>query len=271
MKTVMSKIKKLEQKHDSIEATKAILLPFWPESKRGTPNSFLRSALFSAVQSKNREDMKEVTLASQAGFTIKYTGQQLNQEDLTLWNALIHLARNSALEDVCEFTAYEILYSMKLGTGATEYAILHTGITRLTACAVEIVRDGDKRGFFGPLIAYGETHVVGSTTKYKLKLNRTLIRLYRDDTCWLDFGQRLQLRRKPLAQFLHGYYSTHSRPHPVKADTLRKLSGSKEKSLPAFRQKLKRALDELITIGFLSCWSLDADDLIIVARKNYRD
>ena len=36
------------------EANQVIQLPLWPEPKRGTPNSFIRSALFAAIQSKDR-------------------------------------------------------------------------------------------------------------------------------------------------------------------------------------------------------------------------
>ena len=63
------------------EATQAIQLPLWPEPKRGTPNSFIRSALFAAIQSKDRIFLKEATLASQKGIAVKFTGEQLNQED----------------------------------------------------------------------------------------------------------------------------------------------------------------------------------------------
>ena len=80
-----SRFARLRQAAQEREATEVIQLPLWPEAKRGTPNSFIRSALFSAIQSKDRQFLKEVTLASQDGSTVKYTGQQLNQEDLTLW------------------------------------------------------------------------------------------------------------------------------------------------------------------------------------------
>ena len=35
-------------------SAKVIQLPLWPEDKRGTPNCFLRSALFSAVYGNER-------------------------------------------------------------------------------------------------------------------------------------------------------------------------------------------------------------------------
>ena len=55
--------------------TGVVQLPLWRDDKRGAPNSFLRSALFAAIQSKDRADFKEATLFSQDGITIKYTGE----------------------------------------------------------------------------------------------------------------------------------------------------------------------------------------------------
>jgi len=36
------------------DETQTIQLPLWPDNRRGTPNSFIRSALFSAIQGKDR-------------------------------------------------------------------------------------------------------------------------------------------------------------------------------------------------------------------------
>ena len=74
---------KLENLKKSIadrQSTRIIKLPFWSELKRGTPNSILRSALFSAIQSKDRVFMDGETVFSQQGINIKFTGKQLNQE-----------------------------------------------------------------------------------------------------------------------------------------------------------------------------------------------
>jgi hypothetical protein len=233
--------------------SKEILLPKWPDSKRGTPNSFLRSALFSAVKSRDRADFKE--------------GQQLNQEDLTLWEALVHLAKESPLGDECEFTAYEILNSLNLTTGAEGYKTLHSGITRLTACAVEINKDGAGRGFMGSLIEFSENHNIESTTRYKLKLGRMLIKLYNDNTCWIDFGQRQLLKRKPLAQFLYGYYSSHQSSYPLKIETLHKLSGSNIKSMTKYKQNLDKAHHELKKIDFIDDHGFDDNGLVWIKRK----
>jgi hypothetical protein len=94
----------IEAKRD---AAKVVQLPLWAEQKRGTPNSFLRSALFSAIQSKDRVYLEGATLpTSQQGITVKFTGRQLNQEDLTLWEILVHLARQHPLGYQCSFSAH---------------------------------------------------------------------------------------------------------------------------------------------------------------------
>ena len=103
------------------QSAEVIQLPLWPEPKRGTPNSFLRSALFSAIQSKDRQFLKEVTLGSQDGVTVKFTGEQLNQEDLTVWETLIHLARQHPLGTTCQFTAHGLLKALGLPTGGAHH------------------------------------------------------------------------------------------------------------------------------------------------------
>ncbi len=66
----------LQQKLDRLKksvvdrAQNAVVqLPLWPEPKRGAPNSFIRSALFAAIQGKDRQFIKEAVLASQDGIT----------------------------------------------------------------------------------------------------------------------------------------------------------------------------------------------------------
>jgi hypothetical protein len=68
-------------------------LPLWPEPARGVPNDILRSALFAAIQGKGREYFKHKLLASYDGVQIRYTGEQLDQSDLDVWEQAIHLAR----------------------------------------------------------------------------------------------------------------------------------------------------------------------------------
>ncbi len=243
-------------------AGKDVALPEWPDSKRGTPNTFLRSALFSAIQSKDRVNLKGAILASQSGTVIEYTGEQLNQEDLTLWETLVHLAKIHPLGHICEFTSYEILKAMNLDTGGKSKKYLKTSITRLIACAVKITLDGKK--------AYESSLIIDATTDedtdhYILTLNKHLIALYQQVT-WLDWEQRVRLKRKPLAQFLHGYYSSHARPYSIKIETIKELSGSSNKNKANFRTKVQSALEELVKMEFLESFEI-TDDLVSVKKQ----
>jgi len=259
-------LEELEKKSAERSLAKDILLPECPDAKRGTPNSFLRSALFSATQGQDNKDrpyLDGAILASQQGFTIKYTGKQLNQDDLTLWETLVHLAKEQPLSNICEFTAYEILKSLQINTGKAEYDRLEKGIDRLTACQVKITFNG--KTFSRSLIIGYEK--LEATSHYRLELSLDLIKLYgKSDWTAIDWGQRITLRKKPMAQFLHGYYSSHKAPYPVKVATLHQLSGSKTKRLAKFKENLKAALDELVKIDFLESYSIE-DDLVTVKRK----
>ena len=56
--------------------TGIIYLPTWREDRYGSPNSFLRSALFAAIQSKDRKYLEKTEVFSQQGITVTYTGRQ---------------------------------------------------------------------------------------------------------------------------------------------------------------------------------------------------
>jgi len=234
-----------------------IQFPLWPEAKRGTPNSFLRSALFSAIQSKDRRWLEDEVLYSQKGITIKFRGQQLNQEDLTLWETLVHLARQHPLGNECFFTAHHILKALgSKSQGGENHKRLHSGIMRLAGGLVQVTHE-DKT-YFGPLIDGGLKDEV--TNHYKIWLNRNLIRLY-GDTQWtaIDWDQRQALKRKPLAQALHAYYSSHREPYPVKIETLRQLTGSRNKQTASFKRQIKTAYDALKNTGFLDDYKIDGN------------
>ena len=255
-KAIDDKLARMKEVSRQREAAQVIQLPLWPEPKRGTPNSFIRSALFAAIQSKDRVFLKEATLASQKGITVKFTGEQLNQEDLSVWETFAHLARQHPLGHLSEFTAHGLLKSLGMHTGLSQHKQLHSTIIRLTACAVEITHEG--KTYCGPLVKSGLKDEL--TSHYRIELNRELIRLFGENQ-WtaLDWQQRQGLRGKHLAQALHAFYSSHRQPFPIKLDTLRSYVGSKNFQKAGFKVKLRAALDELVKIGFLSGYAIDGD------------
>ncbi len=258
--------KKLERLRSSVierENNAVVQLPLWPEPKRGAPNSFIRSALFAAIQSKDRKFMKEAVLASQDGITIKFTGEQLNQADLDVWETIVHLAREQPLGTVASFTAHGLLRALGMSTGNSQHKQLHSTLLRLTACAVEVTHEG--KTYFGPLIKSGAKDEI--TRHYGVELNKGIIKLFGENQ-WtaLDWQQRQELRGQPLAQALHAFYSSHRLPHAVKLQTIQAYTGSRNKQLASFKRQVQTALNELVIVGFLISFNLDGDLVRVVRR-----
>lgn len=240
-------------------------LPLWPEPVRGAPNSFLRSALFAAIQGKGRKQMKRELLGSVQGVSVRYTGEQLDQSDLDVWEQAIHLSRRHPLGNVCHFTGYAFLKALGRNTGTADYEWLHNTITRLVACAVEIRRD--QKVFTGSLLYSCERDEASGI--YKLTLDPRTVNLYGwNDWTALDWNQRAALRRKPLALWLHGFYSTHAAPFPIKVETLHQLSGSANTDMRDFKRKLKAALADLEAATGIK-GTIDGD-LVTVERHGSR-
>lgn len=239
-----------------------IQLPLWPEAKRGTPNSFIRSALFAAIQGKDRQYMKEAVLASQDGIVVKYTGEQLNQADLDVWETIVHLAREQPLGITASFTAHGLLKAMGLPTGNSQHKQLHSTLLRLTACAVEVTHEG--KTYFGPLIKSGAKDEV--TRHYGIELNTGIIKLFGENQ-WtaLDWKQRQELRQEPLTQALHAFYSSHRKPYPLKLATLQAYTGGRNKQPADFKRKVRVALERLVELGFLLSFKMEKD-LVSVER-----
>jgi TrfA protein len=236
--------------------TGIIYLPTWREDRRGSPNSFLRSALFAAIQGKDRADFKKAELFSQQGITITYTGEQLNQEDMTVWLALVDLMKKDSLGKECKFTAHEILKYMGLPTGGTQYEQLEMSVCRMTACLVRIETER---------YVYGESLIEGfvidkDTNQYRVKLSRHLVKLFGDcEWTAIDWEQRKQLKNKPLCLKLHDYYSSHEKPLSVSLEFLSNITGSNNKQKADFKRKTKIALEELVKIGCLKEYSIEGD------------
>lgn len=256
---------KLDRLKESVvlrEQSAVVQLPLWPEPKRGAPNSFIRSALFAAIQGKDRQFIKEALLASQDGITIKFTGEQLTQADLDVWETIVHLAREQPLGSVASFTAHGLLKALGLSTGLSQHKQLHSTLLRLTACAVEVTHEG--KTYFGPLIKSGAKDEV--TRHYAVELNRGIVRLFgKNQWTALDWKQRQELRGQPLAQALHAFYSSHREPFAVKLETLQAYTGSRNKQSASFKRQVRAALDALTRVGFLASWEIE-DELVNVCR-----
>ncbi len=236
-----------------------IQLPLWPEAVRGTPNSFLRSALFAAIQGKTRRLLKGEIIASQNNYTVAFRGEQLDQSDLDTWEQAAHLVKCQPLGNICMFNGNAFLKGIGRSNGKANYKWLHDSLSRLVACAVEI-RSG-KRVFTGSLVS---SFVRDEETRlYKITLDPDALKLFGScDWSTIEWAERLALKGKPLALWLHGYIASHASLIPVKVETLRDLSGSRTQNVRQFKVALKKAVADLEKVAGISA-AFDGDLVLI--------
>jgi hypothetical protein len=204
-------------------------LPLWPELTRGVPNGVLRSALFGAIRRGKRRYMERESIACLKGISILYSGPRLDQSDLDVWQGALHLAQLTRLGERIEFTEKGFLRLIDRGgeggknIGKSDREWLRKVFARLSATTVEI-----KQGpyvYAGSLVDkyFRDEH----SGKYIMILDPSLkVIFHQDGWTQIDWGIRHALRGHPLAQWLHGFYSTHAIPYPYKIETLHQLCGS---------------------------------------------
>jgi TrfA protein len=253
----------LQRTVDQRETAKVYQLPIWPDPARGVPNELIRSALFAAIQAQGRDYIDNTEIACQDGYSIVFTGQRLDQSHLDVFEGVMHIARGVHEGNRICFSAHKLLRLIGRNTGRSDHVWLHRTLKHLTATAVEIRDLQSKRLFWGSLLPRGAADE--DSAQYVIEVNRDLVKLFDRGFTQIDWEQRRLLRRKPLAQWLHLYYSSHAKPHPVSVAWLRNKSGSKTASLRAFRQKLKAALNEIQSAGVVVSWEI-IDDLVHVVR-----
>ena len=119
-----------------------------------------------------------------------------------------------------------------------------------------------RRTYFGTLIDHGVRDE--DTGRYVVEINPKLAKFYgRSHWTQIDWAQRQALRRKPLALWLHGFYATHAKPHPLTVEYLHGLSGSQTKRLRKFKENLSQALSDLQAVGAIRGFEI-RDDVVHV-------
>jgi len=224
----------------------AVPLPSWPESRRAAPATALRSALFPATQRKTRILVKDIEIFSVGDIQVRFTGERFDQTDLTVYMEVLHRMRNGT---EAEFTAYALLSALGKPDNKTHYLWLDAVLSRLVTGTVTIRTPSDL--YRGHLI-----EGIWEQRKpklYAVSLNARFSAAFRASWCSLDIAQRRALG-SPTAMALHAYYSSHRGPGRHRRETLCDLAGIEGRNR---YQTLRKALDELVAVGFLQSWTED--------------
>ena len=159
-------------------------------------------------------------MSSVKGLEVRCTGERLDQGDLDVWLTVLHLCRGSSS---LRTTGYQILKALGFPDSGKNRETLEKRLLRLAKHTVE-VKQGT-RLYVGHLFAgAGRDEATG---EWVIDTNpRITAMLDGNNFTLVGWSVRHSLVGQQLAQWLHGFYSSHADPFPIKVETLYELSGS---------------------------------------------
>ncbi|WP_395971275.1 plasmid replication initiator TrfA (plasmid) [Candidatus Arsenophonus nilaparvatae] len=239
-----------------------VYLPVTRTNRIPVPNTILRSALFGLVAKGKRKIEKRVLKSTLNGYTVRYSGEQLDQADLDVWLECLQRCQQIPLGNIVKFSSYEFLKSINRNTGKSAHEWLKSVFFRLKFNDIEI-SDG-KYTYSGSLIS--EHFRDEETSENCLILNPRIVDCF-GDVGWTGITKtlRLKLKGKPLTQWLYSFYSSHAKSFPIKVETIKILCGSEVSELKTFKQKLKKALLELSYVTDWHC-EIDCTNKVVVKK-----
>jgi hypothetical protein len=244
------------------------VLPLWDDDNRGIPNPLIRSGLFTVGNSEERKYVDKVLIHSLSNYQITYSGQELQQDDLSVWMALINMARGQAIADSIFFTGYRIIKDLGWRMHSETYKRVQASIQRLKVTGLTIHSPGKDKGYSGSLIreyAWTETDLNGNSC-WMVRFEPRVIDLFQDDTTtFVEWETRKRIgTRATLALWLHAFYTSHTEPYPISVEKMHELCGSSD-TLSSFRRNVRLALERLVKEDFLSSYDVK-NDLVHVVK-----
>jgi len=254
-----------------------LMLPFWPDQFRSLPNEIFRSALFNARNRKQkREYLKEREIYVIGDGRVTYTGEELRQDDETVWLQLIQIAKSQPVGETVRFTAHSFCKAIGWPIKGASYTRLRDCLTRMQATSLQVIakRLGGGRGkgmSMIPVFEWQDNETGAPLTHYEVTLAEPLVELYGGERYFtrVEWAQRLDLP-DGIATWLHGYFASHDTPFPIKLETIKSGAGLTTTKMTHLRESVKAALDELKRVKFLKNWTITGpeEDLVTVERLN---
>lgn len=258
-------------------------LTLWADALRGAPNEIVRSALFTARNRKQpRENLKRAVVAVIGEGEINYTGEELRQDDETVWLQLIHLARENGLATPFEFTPFSFCKSIDWPVTGQSYDRLEKCMTRLQATSLKIFsrRLGDGISLSMLPGFKSKRRKDGDGGLWEVRMHDELVFLFSEfQYTRVEWRQRLALP-EGLATWLHAYFASSKEPYDVKIETLAVGAGlmaevaedaqlddaTRKERLREVKKKVVMALEALKKAGFLVDYEVGRTGLVKVRR-----
>lgn len=245
-------------------------LPLWPEEIRCAPNEFLRSALFNARnRNQRRRYLRQETLAIIGKGRITYTGEELRQDDATVWLQLIQMASDTTLGEPVEFIPYSFCKAVGWTPSGETYAHLRKCLTRLQATALAFYAERTMRIIslsMIPAFCWQDESTGKPLPRYQVKLTPELAALFHGQHfTYLHWAQRRQLP-EGLSTWLHGYLASHKQPRPLTLEEIRRAADLTISRPDNLRKVVVYALNALLEAGFLVSWQINGNHVAVIRR-----
>lgn len=252
-------------------------LPLWPDELcrlsddvRCLPNEIFRSALFNARnRNLSRAYLKQSEIVMIGNGRITYTGEELRQDDETVWLQLLHMAKKQSIGQSVKFTPYGFCKAIDWTISDRSYARLRKCLDRMQATSLAVyssrLKDGVSLSMI-PVFRWQDGDTGQVLRRYQVQFAPQLVELFGSMcfTC-LEWAQRKALP-DGIATWLHGYFASHRIPLPIKISTLARGAGMTTERAAKVRELIEKALRELVNVGFLISWEI-VGELVHVKRK----
>lgn len=250
------------------------LLPLWDDDRRGIPNPLIRSGLFSVRSTPTRQQFsKDEKIASLSNIDVYYKGEELRQDDLSVWMALMTMVSKQAIDKPIYFTGYELVKDLNWRMHSESYARARACIDRLKFTSLKIASSNMKSMYAGSLIrefAYAVLDDHGNA-KWMVSLEPKVAQMFlNENTTFLEWEQRKAIgTRASVTLWLHGFFSSHRDPLPISISKIHELCRSEQRSMANFKIRVRQSLETLVGIKFLTGYSI-ANDMVKVAKADSR-
>ena len=242
------------------------------------PNTTLRGGLFDATNlNAPRVHFKEKEILCIGGDRIVYSGEQLRQNDHTVWMHLIHLARTSPAGSDITFSGYTFLRAIGSGRSIKDLRRLIVILKRLQGARIEVYSRSVGGALFMSMlpwiqcIGYPDDEEITADRKtgesiWRVRMPAELVTLFGNQSYTkIDIMQRIKLDR-PVALWLHGYLASHKAPLPVLLSTIGNAGGLKSTG-SKLKGVVENAMNELQSVGFVESWDIKDNKLFVVRSE----
>ena len=227
-------------------------------------NAAIRSCLFTTGvgQREMFHDYKQI-ITWHKNLVIRYKGEELRQDDCSLWIQLCKKATLSPQFRVsCSF--YQLLKELKLTDTGPNRKKLREQLDRLFEGKLHITFGNiEYKGSILPEFA------IDSNGKIVANLSITISKLLGiHDFSMLNWDVRLSL--PPTSQWFHGFLKSQSGPDVIISwDKIKGLSGSKEHNMDNFKRNFRKAvIKPLQGVGFILSARTQKGKLHVVIDKS---